>query len=59
MKELAQRVRAQVAQAADQQIEFLTRLVALETPTEAPARTRQGLQWLPLSWNSRGFGTGS
>lgn len=55
MKELAQRVRAQVAQAADQQIEFLTRLVALETPTKAPARTRQGLQCLAAHLEQSGF----
>lgn len=46
MKELVQRVRAQVAETADRQIDFLTRLVSLETPTGDPLRTRQGLDLL-------------
>ena len=55
MTELAQRVRAQVAETADQQIDFLTRLVALETPTEDRARTRQGLELLAGELDALGF----
>lgn len=55
MTNLAQRVRAQVAETADQQIEFLTRLVSLETPTEDPKRTRQGLELLADELDELGF----
>ncbi len=55
MTDLAQRVRAQVAETADQQIDFLTRLVALETPTEDRARTRQGLELLGRELDALGF----
>ena len=55
MKELAQRVRAQVDCAAEQQLDFLRRLVTLETPTQAPVRTRQGLQLLAGHLQASGF----
>jgi glutamate carboxypeptidase len=55
MTNLAQRVRAQIAETADQQIEFLTRLVALETPTEDPLRTRQGLELLAAELDGLGY----
>jgi len=55
MTDLAQRVRAQVAESANQQLEFLTRLVELETPTEDPLRTRQGLEMLARELDSLGY----
>ena len=55
MTNLAQRVRARVAESADQQIEFLTRLVSLETPTEDRVRTRQGLELLASELEVLGF----
>jgi glutamate carboxypeptidase len=55
MTDLTQRVRARIAEAADQQIEFLTRLVALETPTEERMRTWQGLELLARELDALGY----
>ncbi|MGD9418923.1 MAG: M20 family metallopeptidase [Verrucomicrobiota bacterium JB025] len=55
MNALAQRVRGQVVRTSELQLAFLKRLVAMETPSGEPARTREGLELMAGELEEIGF----
>lgn len=55
MIDLVESVRAEVLSNADEQLDCLKRLVALETPTQEPKRTREGLTLLATEFHKNGY----
>lgn len=55
MSDLVETLHAEVLRAADEQLDFLKRLVVLETPTNEPQRTRQSLGLLAEAFEQIGY----